>query len=51
MNKKLVLEYAGYLLIASIVVGLTVTALAYLMPTAKELEPAARVLLEMSGRL
>jgi len=46
MNKKLVLEYAGYLLIASIVVGLTVTALAYLMPTAKELEPAAKVIIK-----
>lgn len=51
MNRKEVLEYAGYLLVASIMVLIVVAVLSQVMPTAKDYEPGAKVLLEMSGRL
>lgn len=44
-------ELAPYLAISFIVVLLSVVLLSKYLPTAKDIEPAAKVLLEMSGRL
>lgn len=52
MNKiKEIKELIPYLIPASIVVLLIVAFLSQVLPTAKELEPGAKVLLEMSGNL